>query len=469
MSALSLCRSAFAAAALSVVLTAAAHASSVTAGVTAGADPDASSATPSIARDTAIAQARALMREKSPEQAYAVLLPLEGRLAGDAEYDYLLGIAAVDSRHLDVAQRALKRSAAARPDDGPTHLELGRTYFLLGQRENARREFEGVASGDVPEGVRPVIQAYLNAINAPVGERTAWSGYVQGNFGRDTNANNATTNSSIAIPALGGLVFVLDGTARGTPANFGDVSGGLSVRHAVTDNLVISGGADVDIRRYGGNARGFDQGSYALQLGANWLSGPNNFGLQYVNQHMWLDSESYRNLNGFTAQWTRDLGDSLQAAAFTQYTPLRYMGTNVRDVNRALGGASIVKGFTSVYGAPVVFASMYAGRESPKDDNSAAFGNHLWGGRAGGEWHVMPDQVLFANVSFERRNYDTLDSMFLVERLDRQLDVRAGYSYFVTKAFSITPQYSFTRNRSSLALYDYHRSVYEIVARYDFR
>ncbi|EON13656.1 surface lipoprotein assembly modifier [Pandoraea sp. SD6-2] len=468
MSVLSFRWRAFVAAAFSVVLAGGAYASEG-AVVDARSFAQPGSSDSPDAKDQALQQARALMHAKSPDAAYAVLAPLEDRLAGDSAYDYLLGIAAADSRHLEVAERALKRSAAARPDDGPTHLELARTYFLLGQRENARREFESVAAGDVPEGVRPVIQAYLNAINAPVGVRTAWSGYVQGNFGRDTNANNATTNSSIAIPSLGGLVFVLDGSARGTPANFGDVSGGLSVRHAVTENLVVSGGADIDIRRYGGNARGFDQGSYMFQLGANWLSGANNFGLQYANQHMWLDAESYRNLNGFTAQWTRDLGDSLQAAAFAQYTPLRYMGTDARDVNRALGGASIVKGFTSVYGEPVVFASMYAGRESPKDNNAAAFGNHLWGGRFGGEWHAMPNQVLFANVSFERRNYDTLDSMFLVERRDRQLDVRAGYSYFVTKAFSVTPQYSFTRNRSSLTLYDYHRSVYEVVARYDFR
>ncbi|VVE72477.1 hypothetical protein PAN31117_04403 [Pandoraea anapnoica] len=81
----------------------------------------------------------------------------------------------------------------------------------------------------------------------------------------------------------------------------------------------------------------------------------------------------------------------------------------------------------------------------------------------------MPNQMLFASVSFERRIYDTLDSMFLVERSDRQSDVKAGYSYFVTKAFSITPQYTFTRNGSSQSLYQYQRSVYGIVARYDFR
>ncbi|MEF3068124.1 hypothetical protein [Pandoraea apista] len=50
--------------------------------------------------------------------------------------------------------------------------------------------------------------------------------------------------------------------------------------------------------------------------------------------------------------------------------------------------------------------------------------------------------------------------MFLVERRDRQRDVRAGYSYFVTKAFSITPQDSFTRNRSRLTLYGNRRCVY---------
>jgi predicted Zn-dependent protease len=88
------------------------------------------------ASQAALEQARELMRAKSPDRAYALLAPLEDRLAGNADYDYLLGIAAADSRHLDVAARALKRSAAARPDDGPTHLELGRTYFLLGQRED---------------------------------------------------------------------------------------------------------------------------------------------------------------------------------------------------------------------------------------------------------------------------------------------------------------------------------------------
>lgn len=468
MSVSTLRRSALAAAVLGAVLTHGAYAAGtlVADGTAAVGGPPASS---SDAGNAAISEARALMRAKSPARAYALLAPLESRLAGDGEYDYLLGIAAADSHHLEVAERALKRSVAARPGDGPAHLELARTYFLLGQRDNARREFEGVAAGEVPEGVRPVIEAYLNAINAPAGARTSWTGYVQGNVGHDTNGNNATTNSAIAIPALGGLMFVLDGASRGTPANFGDISGGLGVRHAVTDNLVVSASGEVDVRTYADKARAFDQGSYLLQLGANWLSGPNNFGLQYANQHMWVDSESYRNLNGFTAQWTRDLGSDLQVATFAQYTPIRYMGTNARDVNRAIVGASIVKGFSSVYGAPVAYASLYAGREKPKDDLSAAFGNRLWGARLGGEWHVMPDQLLFASASIERRNYDTLDSLFLVERSDRQLDVRAGYSYFVTKAFSITPQFSFTRNGSSQPLYQYHRSVYEVVARYDFR
>ncbi|RRJ25327.1 hypothetical protein [Pandoraea apista] len=56
----------------------------------------------------------------------------------------------------------------------------------------------------------------------------------------------------------------------------------------------------------------------------------------------------------------------------------------------------------------MVFASMHAERESPKDDSAAAFGNHLRGGRFGGEWHTMPDQVLFANVSFERRTFRSI-------------------------------------------------------------
>lgn len=134
--------------------------------------------------DPANAQASASAQAlQKAEALYQALIPLGPRYAGTPDYDYLLGIAALDTNRLETARSALQRVVAAQPGNSPARLELARTYFLLGQRDDAKREFETAQAANPPANVRPTIQAYLNAIDSPVGTRTQWHGYVQGSLG----------------------------------------------------------------------------------------------------------------------------------------------------------------------------------------------------------------------------------------------------------------------------------------------
>ena len=64
--------------------------------------------------------------------------------AGNPDFDYLLGIAALDSGHGERAVFALERVLAVQPSNALARAEIARAYLFIGEKDTARREFENV-------------------------------------------------------------------------------------------------------------------------------------------------------------------------------------------------------------------------------------------------------------------------------------------------------------------------------------
>src|SRR4030081_3534524 len=73
-------------------------------------------------------RARALLAGKDAKGAYTLLLPQEAQRAGDPEYDYLLGVAALDSGQYERAVFALERVLGVQPDNHVARAEIARAY-----------------------------------------------------------------------------------------------------------------------------------------------------------------------------------------------------------------------------------------------------------------------------------------------------------------------------------------------------
>src|SRR3546814_19662724 len=63
----------------------------------------------------------------------------EGRI-GDPEFDYQLGMAALDAGRYGEAVIALQRVLAVQPNNAPARAELARAYALAGDIDTARAE-----------------------------------------------------------------------------------------------------------------------------------------------------------------------------------------------------------------------------------------------------------------------------------------------------------------------------------------
>ena len=146
-------------------------------------------------RERVYQEARAQIAAGQPDKAYDLLSRHELDWAGEDAYDYLLGVAALDSGHAGEAIFSLQRLVTRRPAFSGARMELARAYFDIGDNELARVEFEQILAESPPENVRAAAGEYMQAI-----ERNARSYSASGQYffelaaGYDSNAPAATDN-----------------------------------------------------------------------------------------------------------------------------------------------------------------------------------------------------------------------------------------------------------------------------------
>ena len=91
-----------------------------------------------------LTDAEALIRKGDFQAAYQLLEPLEADRAGDVEYDYLFGVAAVESNNLTRGAFALERVLAINPNHRDARAEMAKAHYLLGEKDTAKAEFNNV-------------------------------------------------------------------------------------------------------------------------------------------------------------------------------------------------------------------------------------------------------------------------------------------------------------------------------------
>ena len=78
------------------------------------------------AQQDEVEHAQALMSQGKPAEAYGYLLPFEDKFAGNVEFDYALGVAALDSGKSDKATLAFERVLAVNPNFAGARLDMAR-------------------------------------------------------------------------------------------------------------------------------------------------------------------------------------------------------------------------------------------------------------------------------------------------------------------------------------------------------
>lgn len=419
------------------------------------------------AEDDLVKQARNLLGSGKAKEAYTLLLPHQSERAGDPDYDLQLGIAALDSGKPNEAIFALERVLATNPDNLPARAEIGRAYFASGEVAMASQELEAVQKQQPPAELQITVQKYLDAIaKSRSAEKTTLRGYIEVMVGDDSNVNSATASDAVAIPAYGGEVSPLDPSGVRRHDTFTGLAAGFSVRHAVSQEWAVFGGANIS-QRMNTSEDTFNTGSLDGNLGASLTQGDSTWSGSIQLHEFDVDNRRYRQVAGVTAQWLRALDSRSQTNVYLQYAGLTYPGQEIRDADRYVLGVAYAHILANAY-SPVVYVGGYVGQERERKGGFPYLGHELFGVRVGGEMKINPQTTLFGSASLEDRRYGGQEPLFLVGRGDTQTDLRLGFSYIPFRSWTITPQLSVTRNDSNIIINEYDRTVFSVSLRRDF-
>ena len=416
------------------------------------------------AADAVTDRAKALLQRNDAAGAYKLLLPLEPQRAGDPEYDYLLGIAALDAGDPERAIFALERVLAVQPDNLQARAEIARAYLATGEREAAKRELEAVRARQVPPQVRETIERFLSAIAAA--ERTRVDRYLELAFGYDTNVNSATALSTIAIPAVGNLGFTLDPTVTERDDRFLSMAAGISFTRKLSLGWSVVGGFGGNLRQNLSEGR-FNTDTFDASLGMRYTRGLEAITLGAQAQYFGVGAEGYRDTAGLVAQWQHSFDERTQATVFGQHAQLRYEAQPFRDADRSIVGIAYAQAFAGDY-SPAIFLSLYGGEEKVVDDAFSLFGHEPVGLRFGGQLRLGGPWSAFGSLSYERREYGGTDPLFLAVREDKQTDVSLGVSYLWRSGMTLRLEVLHTQNTSNVPLNEFDRTVVSTAVRFNF-
>lgn len=415
-----------------------------------------------------LSRADALIRGGKATEALRLLEPHEDSYAGHLDFDYLLGVAALEAGRADKASIALERALIVNPNHAGARLDLGRAYFALGDMPRARNEFNLVLAQNPPERARATIQAYLERIDQGASGGTRATGYLEFTAGRDSNVNNATGQGQIYVPVFG-FSLQLAPTSQRTSDNFLSLGGGGEITHALSGKTSLFAAADARFRVHR-RAGMFDNHQFDVRGGVQHaLDAQNAVRVGAAYQQYYLDTAYYRQTWGLNAEWRRMMSSTQQLSAFGILNRVRYQDDAqvANDTNLALLGA----GWTQVLDQSrrfTVSVSGFGGYE--RDVGQRIDGDRkLAGARAGGQIAWGEQKDVFATMGIQWSGFQTRNLIFDEQRTDKQADAAVGLVWRVDRDWMLKPQLTYTRNWSNIDINSYSRYEASVTLRRDFK
>jgi len=444
----------------------------------AAASKNAAARADDAAYEEALRKADELIKDGEPGKAYALLEPLEFDHAGEERFDYLIGIAALDSGKPDKATFAFERVLAANPAAAAARLDMARAYFQLGDLARAKTEFLAVSRLDISATARANVEKYLDEIEArESGAHTRMSGYVEGTAGHDSNVNFSSSQAQIVVNAIPVGPVTLAPANLETPDAYRAVAAGGEVRHDLNENWQLDAGADWRRRVYNFESQ-FDAFGLEGRAGVAYEAKTERFHVGFAGGRNRLGGAYSYDDSGIAGEWRHTFSPANQASVFVQRTKYRYADLVMQpnDFDQQAFGVGWLH--VTADGRATLSAGVYRGTEqdvsalitAATPSGGRADGPRRFSGfRIGAQAAAGEETTLFISGGVQAGNYERTNPLFLRLRNDRYSDVTAGANWSFAKRWMLRPQLNFAKNSSNIVIYSYIRRDVSLTIRRDFR
>lgn len=401
------------------------------------------------------------------ERAFEILAPLEFEMAGDAEFDLLFAYCALELGDTGLAMLALERVLAVEPGSAQARFLLARAYFLLGDLDAARREFELLLSLNLAPELGGSVGQYLDAIVARhPGEGVLIGGYAAVGIGYDSNVTGGTANDLIYFPGLN-QDFRPAASDQEDADDYANLAAGVDFVFPLGKRHGVYAGGDLNVRAHD-ERDSLDYELSSLRGGYRraWRNHALRIGLGLVDWR--LDGEAYQDGESLEIEWRSVLARRNQVGLAASHSRFRhdaeadavldYDDTRLRFAYTRLLGAR---------GDRVLGFAIDAGRED--DVNGRDDGNRdTVGLRVHAQMPLSERVDGFLIISSQRDDYDRVNPLFVERRSESQNQLAAGLIWRIRGTTSLRATLVASETDSNFALYDSSSEDFSITLRQDF-
>jgi tetratricopeptide (TPR) repeat protein len=418
----------------------------------------------------AVERARGLLAAGNAKQAYAELSPLQDKLSGEPEYDYLLGVAALDSGRLEEAIIAFERVLALIPNHAGAQMDLARAYYATGSIDLAEASFIKLRDSNPPPAAQQAIARYLDAIQARRRESQAgWTGFGELGLGYDSNITGVPGDFGSAAQQSFGLTGVQPtGNAVKISAPFvGGAIGGEYSKPLARGWSLFAGGQAVG-RAYH-HETAFNIASGDVRLGGALNSGPTQWraAASYLVFNQEGDAPgdpkptNDRRMAGAALDWRHAIDTKTQIGAGLQVNSIRFPTNSIEDFDQVYLSASWLKSFERK-GIPLLYLTAFATDDRAPNQlpDGATKSKNLYGVRSYFQYSMSPKLQLFNGLGLVyRRDKDAFDRSTTVQwGRDTFAEASIGASWQFRDRCALRLTWAYTRNSSNIDIYDFNRN-----------
>lgn len=428
---------------------------------------------------------RSLMEQNKPQDAYR-LGRASPHMLGDPAFDFFYGIAAIDAGHAGEGVLALERYILSYPDNRDARFQLARGYFILGEDQRARDEFEALLPGSAGEQ-KVAVERHLDAIRARESRyQPTAKAYVEAGIGVDTNINAGLTNGvTPMIPGLGFLPAVSPNsiTARERDT-FVTVSAGGQGTYPVSPGVSLYAAGGIDARRHLDSLNDvFDQHSLGANGGVSYLVEKNLFKAGASVSQSWVDNQNYVLSYGLNGEWNHQLDQFNRLTLGLQVARFDYEDMNVYLTKDKTGGLVFSQGthknsdLVGISGAwthalpvpfqPIVTVSASYG-EDRNQRNRDDLSRDIYGARISFSMTPAERWGINAGLGYQENKHHAIFTTGSANRHDTSWSLDGSLSYFYTRDFSVRAEVQAMDQNSNIGLFQYRREALSVKARYDF-
>ncbi len=437
-----------------------------------------------FAANDPVATARKLLDQKKPAEAYVLLEPLERTRAGEPDFDYWLGVAAIESGKTERATIAFERVLIVAPSSAGARFELARAYYIMGTYELSKLEFERLLAQNPTSEGKKAIETFLTEIEKRKAKsRSTLAAYIDLSVGRDTNISSTTDNFAEGVQSAFGIPNILPtGNSIKRSANYGTLQASVDFRYAFTDNLAGVFNLDANGRTYqlesDFNIKNADTLAGLLyRLGESSIQGSVRAG-QFRQQSATpinlsgLKSTNNRNSTGGVLEVRHSFGSGHYLIGSAMFNRLRYTENRVQDTNQSVASLGYLREWQS---GSVSVVSLYGGRDKAlRPLNSASQDIDVTRKNAGVRLYhqilVTSDINLSLLLGYgERKDSKAFARAALIDfGHDKTAEASLGATWRFAQRWSLRPQVSYIRNQSNIALYEFSKTDISIAIRREF-